>query len=255
MENTTKEQTVDLSGLTPQYGGLIEELKNAGAHFGYSRTRRHPSVKPFLYASKNKMDVINLEETAKALQSAMDFVQGLAKEGKQILFTGNKKEARDIVAEGAKKIKMPYVSQRWIGGTLTNTGEIRKRIARLEDLLQKKATGGLDVYTKKERLLIDREIARLQRNFSGIVEMRRLPAALIAVDSGAEKTAITEAQMIGIPVITLSGTDSDISGISYPVVANDSSISSIAYFIDKIVGAYKNAPKTANFLDEAKKVA
>lgn len=241
-----EQQKIDTAGIADkEIVSLVEELHSAGAHFGYSRTKRHSSTKSLVYGSKNRMDILDLEKMAVSLKTALDFISKMGAEGKQILFVGNKKEVRGIVEESAKSIGMPYVTLRWIGGTLTNSTEIKKRIARMEDLMTKKATGGLDVYTKKERLLLDREVAKLQKFFGGIVNMRRAPSAVVVVDSDFEKIAVTEAIMAKIPVVSLSSTDCNISRISLPVVANDSSSSSISYFISKIVDAYKNGVKMA----------
>ena len=136
---------------------------------------------------------------------------------------------------------MPFVDGRWIGGTLTNFPEIKKRLNKLEDLTKQKEKGELTKYTKKERLMIDREIANLERFFSGISEMKDLPKAVIVVDSKKEIIAVTEAQKMNIPVIALCGTDSDINGISYPIVANDASVSSITFFVNEIAKAYQKA--------------
>ena len=219
---------------------VIEEMFEAGAHFGYSKSRRHPSMKPYIFGMKNNVEVINLEETIAALAEAEAFVQSLAKEGKQILFVGSKNEAREAVEAGALAIDMPYVTRRWIGGTLTNFSEIKRRIARLEELLSKKEKGELAVYTKKERLLIDREIEDLKRHFGGLVSMREKPAALFVVDSKYEAIAVKEANDTGIPVISLSNTDCDIKTIDYPIPANDASRSSITYFVNKIVDVYRS---------------
>lgn len=218
---------------------ILETLFSLGAHFGYSKSKRHPSVKDFIFGSKNKIDIIDLEKTVASLDDAIAFVVSLAKEGKQILFVGNKYEARKVVAEASESLDMPYYAERWIGGTLTNFSEIRKRIARLEDLSSKKETGGLDVYTKKERLLIDKELHDLNRRFGGIVSMKRPPAALFVVDSKEEAIAVDEAKQMGIPVIGLCASDCDLSVIDYPIVANDSSMDSIKFVVDKIASAYK----------------
>jgi len=222
---------------------LIESLFSLGAHFGYSRSRRHPSVKDFIFGSKNRVDIIDLEQTIKSLNTALEFVASLAKEGKTILFVGNKYEARKIIKDAADSLDMPYCAERWIGGTFTNFSEIQKRVARLEDILQKKETGGLDVYTKKERGLIDKELSDLEKRFSGIVSMKKLPNALLVIDSKEEDSAVREARQLGIPVISLSASDCDISLIDYPIVANDSSAESIKFFLDKIVEAYQTSKR------------
>ncbi len=222
---------------------FFSSLFSAGAHFGYSRTRRHPSAKQFIYGSKNRNDIIDLEATMQLLNKAIKFVDSLAKDGKQILFVGSKYEARKIIAEVAQKLGMPYSAERWIGGTLTNFSEIRKRIARLEDLMAKKEKGELDVFTKKERLLMDKEIEDLTRRFGGIVSMKKLPSAVFIVDTDDDFTAVNEAARAGIPIIGICATDCNLEKINYPIVANDSFSDSIRFFAEKIAEAYKNALK------------
>jgi len=220
-------------------GGIVEDMFKAGAHFGYSKSRRHPSMKSLIFGAKNTVEIIDLEKTDEHLAKAKEFVSSMAKEGKQILFVGSKNEARDVVRNAAISIDMPYVTNRWIGGTVTNFSEIKKRISRLEELTSKKEKGELGMYTKKERLLIDREIEDLEKHFGGLTSMKQKPAAFFVIDSGAEKIAVKEAKDKEIPVVSLSGSDCDIKGISYPIPANDSSRSSITFFVDQIVEAYK----------------
>lgn len=217
----------------------IDEMFKAGAHFGYSKTRRHPSVASYIFGVKNKVEVIDLEKTEELLSKAVEFVFNLAKEGRQILFVGGKNEARGALKFAAESIGMPFVDGRWIGGTLTNFPEIKKRLTKLEDLVKQKEKGELSKYTKKERLMIDREIANLERFFSGISSMKDLPKALFIIDSKKEEIAVTEARKMNIPVVALTGTDCDISLINYPIVANDSSVSSITFFANEIAKAYK----------------
>jgi len=218
---------------------LMDAMFKAGAHFGYQKSRRNASVSSYVFGLKNKVDIIDLEKTIENLAKAQEFVRGLAKAGKQILFIGSKNEARDLIKLGAMSIDMPYVSGRWIGGTITNAPEIKKRIAKFEDLQKQKEKGELAKYTKKERLLIDREIENLDEMFSGIVSMRETPKAFFVIDPKKEFIAVAEAKKAGIPVIALLNTDSDITGIDYPIVANDTSVSSISFFISEIVKAYK----------------
>lgn len=217
----------------------IDEMFKAGAHFGYSKTRRHASVASYIFGVKNKVEIINLEKTEEALAKAVEFVTTLAKEGKQVLFVGGKNEARGALRFAAETIGMPFVDGRWIGGTLTNFPEIKKRLAKLEDLTKQKEKGELTKYTKKERLMIDREIANLDRFFSGILSLKELPKALFVIDSKKEEIAVTEARKMKIPVIALCGTDCDISLINYPIVANDASVSSVTFFANEIAKAYK----------------
>ncbi len=219
----------------------IDEMFKVGAHFGYSKTRRHPSVAPYIFGVKNRVEIIDLEKTDDLLDKALNFVATLAKEGKQVLFVGGKNEARGSLKIAAESVGMPFVDGRWIGGTLTNFSEVKKRLAKLEDLTKQKEKGELSKYTKKERLMIDREIAKLNRFFSGILSLKDLPKALVVVDSKKEIIAVTEAQRMNIPVIALSGTDCDVTGITYPIVANDSSVSSITFFVNEIAKAYQKA--------------
>ena len=219
----------------------IEEMFKAGAHFGYSKTRRHPSVAPYIFGVKNRVEIIDLEKTDELLEKALAFISSLAKEGKQILFVGGKNEARKALRAAAESVGMPFVDGRWIGGTLTTVPDIKKRLFKLEDLVKQKEKGELSKYTKKERLVIDREIANLDRFFSGILAMKDLPKALVVIDSKKEIIAVTEAQKMNIPVIALGNTDCPVTGINYPIVANDASISSVAFFLDEIAKAYQKA--------------
>jgi len=218
---------------------LIEKMFEVGAHFGYSRSRRHPSMKSIIFGIKNNVEIIDLEKTDEYLEKAREFIASIAKEEKQILFVGTKNEARNAVKAGALSIDMPYATNKWTGGTITNFSEIKKRIDRLEELTRKKEKGELGMYTKKERLLIDREIEDLEKNFGGLLTMKGLPVAMFVVDSKAEKIAVKEATDKGISVVSLSGSDCNIKDINYPIPANDSSSSSIEFFVDQIVSAYK----------------
>ncbi|MBI5400729.1 MAG: 30S ribosomal protein S2 [Candidatus Yonathbacteria bacterium] len=224
---------------------LITEMFIAGAHFGYSRSRRHPSVKPFIFGTKNGIEIMDLEKTSIELANAKEFIKTLAKGGKQILFVGTKNEARKAVEDGAVSIDMPFVVERWVGGMLTNFPEIKKRIARLEDLRAKKEKGELAMYTKKERLLIDKDIERLERNFAGIVSMREMPVAMFVIDPRKESIAVKEAQYIGIPIIALASSDCNLKEVQFPVPGNDSSVSSINFFVSQIVQAFKDGRASA----------
>ncbi|MEK7150207.1 MAG: 30S ribosomal protein S2 [Patescibacteria group bacterium] len=217
----------------------IDEMFKVGAHFGYSKSRRHPTTSPFIFGIKNRVEIFDLTKTSDSLKNALDFVSSLAKAGHQILFIGGKKEAQELIKKAANSIDMPFVAGRWIGGTFTNFSEIKKRISKLEDLTKQKEKGELSKYTKKERLVIDRGIANLERFFSGLLLMKDMPKAIFVIDPKKEIIAVNEADKMGIPVIALAGSDCDIESIDYPIVANDSAVSSISFFLDEIVGAYK----------------
>lgn len=222
----------------------IDEMLAAGVHFGYTRTRRHPSAKSFILGTKNRVDIIDPEKIDKSFLEAKEFVKTLARTGRNILLVGSKPGVKDIVKKAAEKIGMPYVTERWIGGTLTNFSEIKKRIDKLANLLESRDKGTTQVYTKKERLLIDREIARLEKYFSGLASLKNLPAAVFVVDSKEEYIAVAEALKTKVPVISLSNSDCDLTKITYPIVGNDSASSSVAFFVDGIASAYEEGLKS-----------
>jgi len=234
---------------------LIERMFKVGAHFGYSKSRRHPTAKPFIFGAKNKVEIFDLEKTKETLGKAAAFVEELGRNRKVIAFISGKREAQAAVQHAAGALSMPFVAGRWIGGTFTNFTEIRKRVDKYLDLLSKREKGELSKYTKKERLLIDREIDNLTIMFSGIVSMKKLPDAVFIVDADYESIAVTEARKARVPVISLVNSDCDISLVDYPIVANDASLSSIKFFIEEITNAYKKGLKTALPVPQAAPVA
>ncbi len=215
----------------------LTSLMEAGVHFGYSRTRRHPTVTPFLYGSKGGVDIIDLEKTAPQIEAAAAFLAELGAAGKTALFVGVKPEARAHTAEVAQSLKQPFITERWIGGTLTNFFQMKKRIEKLEHLKEERVSGGFDKYTKKEQSLLNREMERLNKYFAGLIGMTKLPDVVVVVDSKKEHIAIAEARKMGVPVIAIGNTDCSIRGITYPIIANDSSASSIK----AILGILKDA--------------
>lgn len=239
LKNLRFDKILSCMAETTKTDAKLDELFKAGAHFGFAKGRRHPSTNDYIFGSKNRVDIFDLEKTDVSLQKALDFVASLAVNNSRILLVGGKSEAQNIVKEVAEKINQPYVASRWIGGTLTNFPEISKRIETMLTLLNQKEKGELAKYTKKERLLIDRKIDKLQKMFGGIKDMTALPQALFIIDPRYEDTALREAQSLNIPVIALCGSDNNIVGIAYPVIANDSNMASIRFFAEKIAGAYK----------------
>lgn len=225
---------------------LVADLFKVGAHFGFTRSRRHPSVKPFLFGVKNKIEIFDLEKTEEALKVALEFIKKLSENGSQILFVGGKSEAKTAVKSGAESANMPYVAGRWIGGTLTNFPQIRKRVSKLEELTTQKEKGELAKYTKRERMLIDRQIENLRTYFEGLIPLKELPKAVFIVDSRKEHIAVKEAQEMNIPILALCGSDCNLSEVDYAIPANDSSVASIAYFVNKIVEAYKHSKRVSD---------
>ena len=212
-----------------------------GAHYGYSRTRRHPTTKQYVYGSKNRTDIIDLEQTEVQLAKAEELLKTLVGTGRQVIFVGSKPEIRDLVKTTAESLGMPYVDERWIGGTLTNWKQIKSRVMMLEDLGGKSEEGTLMVKTKKEKLLIDRKIEKLGRRFGGLSTLKGIPAAIVVIDGREEVNAVTEAAMMGIPVIGVVNTDNDVRSIDYPIIANDNSRKSVAYFMKQFAEAMKTA--------------
>lgn len=214
-----------------------DALKKAGLQYGYSRTRRHPSVKPYVEGNFNGVDFINLEKTKAQLEEAISFLTSVAGAGKTILFVGVKPEVRQIIKEVALSLNAPYIAERFIGGTLTNFPQMKKRIEKLHDLLKKKETGELAVYTKKEQLLIQRDIDRLDRDFGGISSLTNIPAAIVIIDARHEDMCVKEAKHLHIPVVALCNTDCTIEGIQYPIVGNDGAVTSVRYVLETIKSA------------------
>lgn len=225
---------------------IIDKLFAAGAHFGYAPSRRHPSASRFIFGVKGGVELFDLEKTAELLDAANAFVKSLAGERKTILFVGGKAEAREAVQRAAGKLGMPYVAARWIGGTLTNFGEIKKRLNRLEELSTMREKGELAKFTKLERLLIDREINDLEIMFGGLRGMTKLPDALFIVDPRKESGALSEAAQLGIPVMALMNTDCDRAKVTHPIPANDASRETVQVILDEITKTYAtNLPATA----------
>lgn len=218
---------------------LVSGLFTAGAHFGFIKSRRHPSAKPFIYGVKNKIEIFDLEKTSESLSRALSFVEELGTKNAKILFISGKNEAKASITATAESINMPYVAGRFIGGTLTNFGEIKKRVDKMESWISQKEKGELNKYTKKERLLIDREIDKLKIFFWGISSMKSLPNAVFIVDSKKESIAVKEAQKMGIPVIAICGTDNNLNEVDFGIPGNDSSKTSIEFFLGKIAESYK----------------
>ncbi len=215
----------------------MKEMFDAGVHFGYAKSSRHPSVKDNVLVAKEGLQVIDLEKTIASLEAAEQKIKEVRAQNGIILFVGSKNEAIKIVEENAKKIGMPFVTTRWIGGTFTNYSEIKKRVSKLSKMLIDREKGEYEKYNKKERLDLDKEILKLQKHYTGLLAMTEMPKLLIIIDSKSESIATQESQDMNIPVISISNTDCDISGIQFPIVANDSSVKSIEYIITRLTNA------------------
>lgn len=223
-----------------------EEMFRSGVHYGYNKSRRHPSTTPYIFTTKNGVDIINIEKTAELLEKALEQVSQYGATGKTILFVGTKAEAKQQIIETALSLNMPYVGERWVGGSLTNYPEIKKRISKLLDLREEKEKGGFDKYTKKERLLINREMDDMTKNFQGFTSMTKTPDAMFVIDPKKEHIAVSEAKQMNIPIIALLNSDCDSKKVEFPIVGNDSSVSSISFFLSEIKDAYNNGAKGVN---------
>lgn len=218
---------------------LIKRLFTAGSHFGFRKSRRHPTVVPYLFTTKEGVDIFDLEKTNSSIDTVKEVLKQAGLTGKTVLFVGTKDESAKLVKSVAERAKSPYVVNRWIGGMLTNTGEIKKRVNRLESLGNEKESGELErKYTKKERVMIGREMDKLAFNFAGISEMKKKPDYMLVVDPRHDSIAVTEAISSGVPIIAIMGSDCDASQIDYPVVANDSLQASVELLLTELASAY-----------------
>lgn len=222
---------------------MIEAMMRTGAHLGYGRTRRHASVRRYIFGTKNGVDIIDLTETAAQLKRARERLLELGKSGKTVLFVGTKPEIRELVKDAATAIGMPHVTGRWVGGVLTNWPEIKKRTARLKELSDNFAKGEMEKYTKKERLLFERELGKLQDEFGGIVGLEALPAALVVVDPREESIAVAEAKKMNIETIAVMNSDCDVAAVTYPILANDAALESVTFFLAQLTEAYQEGRK------------
>lgn len=217
----------------------IETLLKQGTHFGHQTSKWHPSMKPFIFTSRNGIHIIDLEHTMNALSKARDFVRECVAKGGTVLFVGTKRQAKPIVKKYAEACGAPYFTERWLGGFLTNFGVVSKIIERLKTLTEDRDAGRLSKYTKKERLQFDREILKLERVVGGVRDVTRPPAALFVVDMKTEATAVREAKKVGCAVIAIADTNADIRGIVYPIPANDDATKSIDVITSAIAEAVK----------------
>jgi small subunit ribosomal protein S2 len=231
----------------------LRELLEAGCHFGHQARRWNPKMDQYIYTQRDGVHIFDLAITANQLAEAMEYVRDLVAEGKEIIFVGTKRQAQEIVKEEAIKAGAPFVAVRWLGGLLTNWEQMQDRIKHLNDLKDKKEKGEFDRYTKKEQILIDREIARLERFFGGIAHLKRRPEALFIVDTHREDTAVREAGQVGIPVIGMVDSNANPEPVAKVIPVNDDAVRSIKLVVSSIAKAYaegknlkqKNTPKPA----------
>lgn len=217
---------------SPQVDITLEELLEAGVHFGHQARRWNPRMASFIYGEQDGVHIFDLAKTRDALGEAYNAIRDTVLGGGVILFVGTKRQARDLVGDLAAKLEMPYVTRRWLGGTLTNFEQIRRSLRKLGDLRGKRESGGFESYTKKERLLIDREILRLERLFGGLEGLGKLPDMIFIVDTHKEGAAVSEANRMGVPVAGIVDTNADPRLISWPIPGNDDAVKAISVVLD-----------------------
>jgi len=207
---------------------------NAGVHFGHQSKYWNPKMRPFIYTTFKKLHIINLEKSIIHFNNAKNFIEKITKNNSKILFVGTKRAARDIVSKYATEAKMPYVNIRWLGGMLTNFDTVKKSIQKLDNLNSRLNTALIDGLTKKESLVIKKQIAKLEKNLSGIKHLEKIPDALFVIDTRYEKIAIQEANKLNIPVIAIVDSNNSFEGVDYMIPGNDDSMSSIELFVKEI---------------------
>jgi small subunit ribosomal protein S2 len=213
------------------------ELLEAGAHFGHLRRKWNPAMAPYIFTEKNGIHIIDLNKTVVKLEDACQAMKQIAKSGKKILFVATKKQAKDIVAEKVKKLGMPYVTERWPGGMLTNFATIRKAIRKMSNIDKMATDGTWEILSKKERLMLSRERAKLEHNLGSIADLTRLPAAIFIVDIVNEHIAVAEAHRLGIPTFAMVDTNADPNEVDYAIPANDDASTSISLITEIVCKA------------------
>lgn len=214
-----------------------QELIDAGVHYGHQASRWNPKMKPYIHGKRHKIHVINLEETIRGLYRATHFLRHLAATGAQVMFLGTKKQIRQVVEAEARRCVMPPVTERWIGGTLTNFSTVRERLGRLVELEQLETTGSIERYKKKDQSTMRREMKRIRRNLEGVRDLHGLPGAIVVVDPRREENAMKEAKRMNVPVVCVLDTDCDPSLADIVIPANDDAMSSVQLILSKLADA------------------
>ncbi|MDD2562917.1 MAG: 30S ribosomal protein S2 [Salinivirgaceae bacterium] len=217
----------------------FDELLEAGAHFGHLKRKWNPNMAPYIFMEKNGIHIIDLHKTIVKLDEATNSIRNIARSGKKILFVATKKQAKEIIADKVGDIGMPYVTERWFGGMLTNFPTIRKAVKKMSSIDKMEKDGTLDYMSKRERLQISRQRMKLEKNLGSIIDLTRLPAALFIVDVQKERNAVAEARRLNIPIFAIVDTNSNPNLVDYAIPANDDAAKSIALILDHITAAIK----------------
>lgn len=237
MTETKKEKIQDEKKIKESpagdFGVVLEDMLKAGVHFGHRVSSVYPKMKPYIYGVRNNIHIINLEESAKKFNEALQYIEKLVSKGGNLLVVGTKIQIKDLSKSFAEECGLSYVSERWIGGTFTNFGTIKKRVEYFKELEKEKKEGGLEKYKKKERIKIEKEFEKLKAKFTGIKNLEKLPDAIFVLDVKKDVLAVREALAKGIKVVGIVDTNVDPSLIDYPIPANDDAVSSIKYILEK----------------------
>lgn len=215
----------------------LKELLEAGCHFGHQTTRWNPKMKTYIFTARDNIHIFDLVKTKEGLEEAVLFLKKISGEGGKILLVGTKRQSQDIIKAAALKVNMPYITVRWIGGLLTNWNEVKKRVEQLADLKAGKAEGRFKERTKRENLLIDREIAKLERNFGGVADLTGLPSAVFVADARKDDLALREAKRAKVSSVAIVDTNSDPDLADFVIPANDDAVKSIELIVSYVVEA------------------
>lgn len=221
----------------------MESMLKAGVHLGHSKSKNHPAMQPYIFGVRNTVAIIDLMKTEEKLKKAVDFIREVASRAGTVLMVGTRPGTRHVLLETARVTAMPYFTERWIGGTLTNYKMISKRVEYMEMLEKERDTGGFEKYTKKERARKDEEITRLRRFFDGLRTLKRMPDAVMVVDTTHDTTAVREARKMKIPVVALCDSNADISLIDFPVPSNDHALPAVSYMLTKFAEAIEEGKR------------
>lgn len=215
------------------------ELLEAGVHFGHQTSKRYPKTEPYIFGIRSGIHIINLEKTVEKLEKALNFIKEVSAKNGTVLFLGTKKQAKDIVKKAAQEVNMPYITERWLGGTFTNFDTIVKNVKKMKKMEEEKEKGAFKKYTKKEQLKFEKEIEKLKKLFDGLRELTKLPEAIFIVGLNEEETAEKEAKKKKVPIVAIIDTNTKPQNVTYPIPANDDGIKSIKIMVNLIVEAIK----------------
>ena len=240
-----KEVLADSQILSPEGDFQIDtdEMSKCGVHFGHRTSVSHPKMKPYICGVKNNVNIIDLEKTAQCLKIALKFIQDLISENKILMIVGTKIQIKGLVKEAGQELDLPYVNERWLGGTFSNFNVMKKRIDYFKDLEKKKIEKELEKYTKKERADFDQELKKLEIKFGGLKKMEKLPEAILILDIKKDWVALKEARQKGVKTIGIADANTDPTLVDFPIPANDDALCSVKYILDKVKETIKKAKK------------